>query len=159
MSNTDLGVLLIPNVGPLDGGNENSDYHYMRGLIQNSSLARSSRVKLVSGKLNAAQLKHLISKCRFFIGARTHATIAALSTGVPTVSIAYSIKAKGINLDLFGNLDHVLETPSLSKCALVDHLGRLLDRETELRKSLLERSSVARENSYKAVRVVLDVLI
>ncbi len=48
------------------------------------------------------ELKGYISNCRFFIGARTHSTIAAYSTCVPTLVVGYSVKAKGIAKDLFG---------------------------------------------------------
>ena len=37
-----------------------------------------------------------------FVGARTHATIAAYSTGVPTLAVGYSVKARGIARDIFG---------------------------------------------------------
>lgn len=52
---------------------------------------------------NCMQLKGYISRCRFFIGARTHATIAAYSTFVPTLVLGYSIKSRGIATDLFGS--------------------------------------------------------
>ena len=55
---------------------------------------------------NAQQLKWVISQCSFFIGARTHATIAAYSTGVPTLVLGYSVKSKGIARDLFGDETH-----------------------------------------------------
>ena len=42
----------------------------------------------------------------FIIGARTHATIAAYSSAVPTLVIGYSTKAKGIARDLFGSETH-----------------------------------------------------
>ena len=45
-------------------------------------------------------LKNIISNCHYFMGARTHSTIAALSSYVPTISIAYSIKAFGINEEI-----------------------------------------------------------
>ena len=47
------------------------------------------------------QLKYLIGKCDFLIGARMHACIAALSQCVPAVGVAYSQKFKGV----FGVLD------------------------------------------------------
>lgn len=37
-----------------------------------------------------------------FIGARTHATIAAYSSCVPTLVLGYSVKSRGIAKDLFG---------------------------------------------------------
>ena len=41
-----------------------------------------------------------------FIGARTHATIAAYSTCVPTLILGYSVKSKGIARDIFGTEEH-----------------------------------------------------
>ena len=55
---------------------------------------------------SAEVLKGYISCCSFFVGARTHSTIAAYSTGVPTLVIGYSVKSRGIATDLFGTTDH-----------------------------------------------------
>ena len=55
---------------------------------------------------NCMEIKGIISKCRFFIGARTHSTIAAYSTCVPTLAVGYSIKARGIARDIFGTEDN-----------------------------------------------------
>ena len=64
----------------------------------------TGRILLIDDKsLDARQLKYIISQCKMFVGARTHATIAAYSTCVPTLSIGYSVKARGIARDLFGN--------------------------------------------------------
>ena len=52
---------------------------------------------------DAMRLKGIISQCRFFVGARTHSTIAAYSCCVPTLVVGYSVKAKGIARDLFGS--------------------------------------------------------
>ena len=54
----------------------------------------------------AEVLKGYISRCSFFVGARTHSTIAAYSTGVPTLVIGYSVKSRGIATDLFGTYDN-----------------------------------------------------
>ena len=63
----------------------------------------------------AEVLKGYISKCSFFVGARTHSTIAAYSTGVPTLVIGYSVKSRGIATDLFGSYDnYVLPVQELS---------------------------------------------
>ncbi len=95
-------------------------------------------VKMMPNSFNAAQTKYVISYLRFFIGARMHAIIAALSTGVPTVSIAYSVKACGINRDMLGNQEMVLQTSDLSSATLQGCLEWLVQGEDALR-SLLER--------------------
>lgn len=130
------GVTLIPHVGPLNGGKTNSDYHYMNELL-GETLLSNDNIKIAPPNLNAAQLKYLISKTRFFIGARTHSTIAALSSCIPTTSIAYSVKALGINRDLFGNIDYILNTPDVSLSTLQTHFTTLQHNETSI-KSLLQ---------------------
>jgi colanic acid/amylovoran biosynthesis protein len=66
--------------------------------------------------LNCSELKYIISKCRFLIAARTHASIAAYSTCVPTLVVGYSVKAKGIAKDIFGTDDnYVIPVQSLKE--------------------------------------------
>lgn len=124
---TDMPVLLIPHVIPLNGVSKNNDAHFMLSLLER--IHNKTRVRMIDPKLNATQIKYVISQCRFFIGARTHATIAALSSGVPTLSIAYSVKAKGINRDLFGHTDYVLDTPAVSRTTLNEKLKILVAQE------------------------------
>lgn len=54
----------------------------------------------IAETVNAAQLKYLISQCEMMVCCRTHASIAAYSTGVPTLVAAYSVKAMGLAADL-----------------------------------------------------------
>lgn len=124
LERSDIGVLLVPHVDPLDGSVDNSDSHYM-AAIQAMLGDQTGRITLAPSTLNAAQLKHVLSRCTYFIGARTHATIGALSSKVPTVSIAYSIKAKGLNRDLFGDESLVLDTRSVSMASLIDCFDKL----------------------------------
>lgn len=51
-------------------------------------------------KLSYCQIRYVISKCRFFIGARTHSMISAYSMKVPALALGYSVKSKGIAKDL-----------------------------------------------------------
>ena len=54
--------------------------------------------------------------CSFFVGARTHSTIAAYSSGVPTLVIGYSVKSRGIATDLFGTYEnYVLPVQEISE--------------------------------------------
>ncbi len=65
----------------------------------------TKRVTLI-GDAPAEELKGYIAKCSFFVGARTHSTIAAYSSGVPTLVIGYSVKSRGIATDLFGSYEN-----------------------------------------------------
>lgn len=136
-----LNVLLIPHVDPLDGTADNSDSTYMSCIL---SKVRSAgfgpdRIDILPRTFNTAQLKDVIRHCTYFMGARTHATVAALSQCIPTTSIAYSIKAKGINQDLFGHLRFVLDTPVVTQVTLQAHLKILMSEGDAIRRQLRER--------------------
>lgn len=157
LNNTSLSVLLIPHVDPLDGSEGNSDSVYMAKLLKQLG-GQVDRLTIAPRTLNATQIKYLLSQCRYFMGARTHATIGALSTGVPTISIAYSVKAKGLNKDLFGHTRYVLETPKVSRQTLWDSLVTLQNEEDDIRKVLAERVPLWRERAKGSVEVLQKVL-
>ena len=65
---------------------------------------------------NAEELKGFIARCKYLVAARTHASIAAYSSKIPTLVVGYSIKAKGIAKDLFGTDEgYVVAVQSLKK--------------------------------------------
>lgn len=150
---TDVSVLLIPHVDPFDGSAWNSDSIYMQSLLESAG-GQSARMDILPPVLNAAQLKYALGRCRFFMGARTHATIGALSLGVPTISIAYSVKARGINRDLFGNEDCVLPTPQVTQTSLQAALNQLLAQENQIRDLLARQIPVWRERARHAADLI-----
>lgn len=99
LETTDNTIALIPHVVK----NGNNDLEVLKLIYERYS--QSGRVILIPDH-NCRQLKYIISQCRLFIGARTHATIAAYSTCVPTLTIGYSVKSRGIAIDLFGTEEH-----------------------------------------------------
>ena len=78
---------------------ETNDKEILRMLKE--QFKDNDRVVMIDDN-NCMALKGIISKCKLFVGARTHATIAAYSTCVPTIAVGYSIKARGIARDIFG---------------------------------------------------------
>lgn len=109
LENTDMSVALIPHVV----WQMSDDRIPLQRLYD--TFGDSGRVCLIEDQ-NCMRLKYIISKCRFFVGARTHATIAAYSTCVPTLVVGYSVKAKGIAKDLFGTYEnYVIPVQSLSE--------------------------------------------
>lgn len=96
LAQTDMGILLIPHVM----WSYEDDREPLKSLQRR--FAHTGRVAMVEDG-TAMELKGYIKRCRFFVGARTHSTIAAYSTGVPTLVTGYSVKARGIARDLFGS--------------------------------------------------------
>lgn len=108
LENTDSYIALIPHVVWAS----NDDRTVLRKLYE--EFDRNPRLIMVEDH-SAPELKYIISKCRMFIGARTHATIAAYSSCVPTLVVGYSVKARGIARDLFGSEEgYVIPVQNLS---------------------------------------------
>lgn len=95
LDTTDSAIALIPHVVK----SKSNDLEVLEPLFR--QFKDTGRVLLIPDQ-NCMRLKYIISQCRLFIGARTHATIAAYSTCVPTLVIGYSVKSRGIATDLFG---------------------------------------------------------
>ena len=131
LRNTDMKVLLIPHVvwPAVD------DQTVLKDLQE--KYAASGRVFLIPD-CGCEELKGYIARCRFFVGARTHATIAASSTGVPTLTVGYSVKSKGIAKDLFGTYDrYVLPVQSLKDPQeLANSFCWLQENEQKIRQTL-----------------------
>ena len=105
---TDMNICLIPHVV----WDYNNDFIPINKLYE--KFKSTGRV-IKLGDHTCEELKGYISRCRFFIGARTHATIAAYSTFVPTLVVGYSIKSRGIAQDLFGSYEnYVLAVQDMS---------------------------------------------
>ena len=95
LENSSDKILLIPHVVKP----ETNDVETLEVLM--NRFQNTKRIFMVPDN-NCMVLKGIISKCKLFVGARTHATIAAYSTCVPTLAVGYSIKARGIAKDIFG---------------------------------------------------------
>ncbi|SFP35101.1 Polysaccharide pyruvyl transferase family protein WcaK [Butyrivibrio proteoclasticus] len=99
LENTDQSVVLIPHV-VWAGSDDRKPLSELYDAFKDSG-----RVLLIED-MPASDLKGYISQCSFFVGARTHSTIAAYSSGVPTLVIGYSVKSRGIATDLFGSYEN-----------------------------------------------------
>ena len=128
---TDMQIALIPHVV----WKNNDDRKPLKELYE--YFKDTKRVIMIKD-CNSEELKGYISRCRMFIGARTHATIAAYSTCVPTLVIGYSVKAKGIAKDIFGTYEnYVLPVQALSnKDDLINAFEWMKNHEDEMRTHL-----------------------
>lgn len=128
---TEYSIALIPHVVC----DRNDDREPLKKLY--NEFENSGRVCMIED-CNCEQLKGYISRCCMFIGARTHATIAAYSTGVPTLVIGYSTKAKGIAKDLFGKIDnYVLPVQQLkNKDDMLNNFKWLEKNQKEIKEHL-----------------------
>ena len=109
---------------------------------------------------NCMVLKGYISRCELFIGARTHATIAAYSTIVPTVVVGYSIKARGIARDLFGTEEkYVLPVQKIeSSKSLIENFLWLDKNKAEIRRILSDIMPKYKRRIEEGVNCVEEII-
>lgn len=135
LSTTNYTIAFTPHV--IQPGND--DYECMQRLIDDLGSIAHNRVLLLPNHLTAAQYKGYISRMELFIGARTHATIAAYSTSVPVMVLGYSIKSLGIAKDLFGYPRLVLDKSELSNSDLLIQKFEELNTDKAAIKQHLEK--------------------
>lgn len=133
LDTTECTVALIPHVAL-----PTSDDRQVLSLLH-GEFRDTGRVIMLDDH-NCMELKGFIARCRMFIGARTHATIAAYSNCVPTLVLGYSVKSRGIARDLFGTEEnYVLPVQSLtSDTELADGFCWLMENEAGIRAHLAE---------------------
>jgi colanic acid/amylovoran biosynthesis protein len=146
LENTDMTIALTPHVIE----HENDDYEILSQFYK--EFKHTGRIIILPNNLNAIQYKGYISRMRFFIGARTHATIAAYSSYVPTMVLGYSVKSKGIAKDIFGEEKLVLNLHEISDSnKLKAKFDEMLKEEEEIKQKLVATIPRIKEMSYRAV--------
>lgn len=149
---TNRKVLLIPHVTCA----HSNDHTFLSGVISTCSKSISHNVLCLSDKLTAAETKWVISRCLVFAGARTHSTIGAFSSGVPTLSLAYSRKALGLNQDMFGSQDYCLQPSEISPTTVTERIQKLIKNRESIHIYIKERLHGIRNNALKAGAIIRD---
>lgn len=102
-------------------------------------LPEGSPVFIADQEYDAREMKYCISQCDYFIGARTHSTIASFSTEVPTITIAYSQKAWGINEQLLGTDEFIVPVGEVSLERLTAVFEKLRKNKDEIKDRLQQK--------------------
>lgn len=131
IATTNMQIALIPHV-VWEGKDDRVPLKMLYEKYKNTG-----RVVMIEDH-NCMELKGYIARCRFMVAARTHASIAAYSTCVPTLVVGYSVKAKGIAKDIFGTYEnYVLPVQSLAnEMDLVNAFDWIYKNEDQIRTHL-----------------------
>ncbi|KPL57776.1 polysaccharide pyruvyl transferase family protein [Rossellomorea vietnamensis] len=152
ITDTDMTIALTPHV--IENGN--NDYEILLSFYE--YFKHTDRVIILPNDLNAMQYKGYIARMRFFIGARTHSTIAAYSSCVPTMVLGYSVKSRGISKDIFGEEKLVLGIGEISDSdVLQNKFNELMIEETQLKEKLIKSIPNIQIMSNKAVEYLNEV--
>ncbi len=97
LENTAESIALIPHVT----WEHDNDLSVLDRIFKHYQ--GNPRVVQIPGTWSAMEYKAAVSGMKALITARTHLSIAAYSTSVPVFVIGYSVKARGIARDIYGN--------------------------------------------------------
>ena len=147
-------VYLIPHVTIP----RSNDFTFLEKVWNLTDSQIKSEINLIPPSYNAAETKWIISNMSLFAGARTHSTIAALSSNIPTLSFAYSIKAKGINRDIFGHEKYCLEPVQLTPEIVTLRIESMLANTDEIKNELKEKIPLIQKNAMNAGKYLQELL-
>lgn len=152
LETTDFNIALVPHVTIAISNDEETLKEFLEKYRE------TKRVFLLPNHLNATEYKGYIARMRFFIGARTHATIAAYSTGVPTMVMGYSVKSKGIAKDIFGEEKLVLGIEEISDAEkLIAKFEEMKQEELMLKEILKNKIPHIKEMAQKAKSYLAEI--
>ena len=154
LKETDLNIALIPHVY-IEGNNDLDSLKMIKDIYK-----QEQRIELLDEKIyDCEELKFIISNCSFCIAARTHASIAAYSSLVPTLVIGYSVKSKGIALDLFGDYENfVIPVDKMTPELLINKFKYIQENEKQIIKILQEKIPSIQEESNNLINSLLEKL-
>jgi len=101
LETTSSPILLVPHVA--SPGNADDDLGATQEVIAHFAKTHPQRVGTARVGLLYDETKGLIGQCDYFMGARMHACIAALSQAVPCSALAYSGKFEGVMASVGAN--------------------------------------------------------
>lgn len=153
LKKTNYSICLLPHVTTEDC----NDLDILKLLKE--EYKDENRIYLEEENFNCNELKYIISKATILVAARTHASIAAYSTEVPTLVIGYSVKSKGIAKDIFGNYEnYVISKDDLKNNNLIEKFKFIDNNQVLIRKTLAEKMPFYRESAKNIWKNLIEKL-
>ncbi len=156
LDNTTYDILLVPHVTWHDAI-LNQDDRQMAEIVTRHFNSDKRILTLDIDSLNYCQIRYAISKCKAFIGARTHAIISAYSMCVPAIALGYSIKSRGIAKDLGLDERLVVNSKNFAEGDLLRSFNYLMDNEANIREHLQSVMPAYKQKTY-GIRELLKQL-
>lgn len=146
-------IVLVTHVTGAPGGIE-SDATTSQDIFEKSKSRFGDRLILASPQLNHREVKYVIGKCDFFLGARMHACIAALSQAVPAVGMAYSRKFRGV-FETLEVPELVLDLRKDPEDGALEKIEKLYNERRKLSQTLAGTAKIAKSDAH---RIFADIL-
>lgn len=141
-------IVLIPHVtGPTRKKDDRVACRRVRDLL-------ASPAQVLEMEYTPQAMKGIIANASLFIGARMHANLAALTSRVPTVAIAYSHKSAGL-MGRFGQDEYVVPVETLTVEVLGAAARNALKNQDAIRLSLEQALAVERPRAEQNISLIL----
>lgn len=148
--------MLVPHVTGVSL--QDDDHTFLETVACGAREKGGTSIVVLGRDFSAAETKWVIAQCALFAGARTHSTIAALSSGIPTVTFAYSTKGIGLNQDLFGSDEYCLHARDFSAASAVNLILKSIKDGNGIRARLDEIIPQVRERAFRAGKILREVI-
>ena len=130
------------------GPGTSRDDRVMARLVH-QKIRHPDHARVIEGDYRPEELKGLFKCFELFLGLRMHSNIAALSMGVPTIALGYSVKTRGI-MRMAGQERWVCDISGLALSEIISKIDAIWgEREQvreELRTSMVEIRNSAQKN-------------
>lgn len=146
-------VLLIPHVR----GPEPQRDDLQMAIDIHRRVNQNARCHVIRGNYRPEELKSLFARCALVITMRTHVAIAATSSLVPTIAVAYSEKTRAIMRSI-GQEKWVQDVEELNWDELLMKIDAAWAERDRIRHSLLEHSKEAESRAWENIRLIRQLL-
>ncbi|MEN3036709.1 MAG: polysaccharide pyruvyl transferase family protein [Candidatus Methanosuratincola petrocarbonis] len=148
----DAQIIFIPNVYDIT-----SDDRVEAKRICEIARVSKDKIALVEEKLTPEEVKGLIAKCDLFIGCRWHATIFALSSGIPTISIGHSWKYFS-TMKRLGQREFACNLFTTTPSELISKTRKAWTDRERLRRELIAHIELEKDCAKNAVKFTVNLL-
>ncbi len=139
-----LTILLIPHVFSENKLAIESDVNASQRVYDSFSLEIQQQLLFSEQVLDQSEAKYLIGHCDFFMGARMHSCIAALSQSIPTIGMAYSKKFAGV-FETVGVISNVINMTKVDNNVAITMIDSLYQQRETTRQKLMSTIPVAKQ--------------
>lgn len=154
LTDSDAQIMLVPHVLGAPAAVD-ADREVCVSLREALPAAQRERVSIVPDGLTPGETKWVISRMHWFCGTRMHATIAGLSSGVPTATVAYSLKTRGVFASC-GQQDHVADARSVTTSDALEQMWWSWNARDETRPALTEQVAGTIEAAGRQMDVIIE---
>lgn len=151
-------IVFIPHVI----GKGNDDRVISRQIVD--TLENRNGVYVIQGEYSHEDYKSFLGEyAEIFIGARMHAAIAAVSSGVPTLAFAYSQKTHGIIGEMLGLTDFIVDVRQAQNGSeflreTISKIELLWNHRNMVREMLTQRMIGIKEEAWKNAEILRGIL-